>query len=212
MTENRSRGSQGDAVVVVKKRRFSPGGSQIKKTTTNETENSKPHISEKVLGAAKPDHDFVAKQNLDHFIKESDNNFINLDNDVIEKKEVKKEKQPEVKKVTSKVEKPQVPQKVFDLSKVEDPESAKASEKKITKIQLADHSVSKKSNETEFAAKSRYLEARQSSAKHYGDEDSSNKVRSLSALKRQREKEKKKSLASSQPTENVVKKSLFQAL
>lgn len=208
MTENRSRGSQGDAVVVVKKRRFAPGASQLKKTTNVEVEQSDTSVGKKV-DDVKSYGVSEKKPNLDHFIKESDSTFVNLDNDendVFDKNEVQIIKQPEVKKIVAKVEKPSVPEKVFDLSKVDDSDSAKVTEKKkITKIQLADHSVLKGSNESEFGAKSKYLEARQSSAKHYGDEDSSNKVRSLSALKRQREKEKKKILVSSQPAENVAK-------
>ncbi|MBL6785680.1 MAG: translation initiation factor IF-2 [Rickettsiales bacterium] len=202
MTENRSRGSQGDAIVVVKKRRFAPKSSQANSVSQQSSASKTVNTQPKKTDDVKPKINIPDINNVshDHLIKETKSKFVNLDE--------RKESPKPVKKVKEfvKAEPPkQKTGKEFDLSKVDESESSKSEKKKITKILLADHGSS--SNvESEYAAKSRYIESRKSTAKHYGDEDQGAKVRSLSALKRQREKEKKKnSNFQSQPVENIVK-------
>jgi translation initiation factor IF-2 len=208
MTENRSRGSQGDAIVVVKKRRFS---SQGLKSNVNVTTDVKPASESGVVKQDVSDPDVGPNHNLGHFIKETNKKFVNLDDNVRRPDHPKREKVVATDRVVSRPTPTPTPAptpgKVFDLSKVEKPEGGKKAEKKkITKIQLADHRKSSKAVDNEYAARSRYIEARKSTAKHYGDEEvSGGKVRSLSALKRQREKDKKRGYDQLQSAETVIK-------
>ncbi|MBT4989691.1 MAG: translation initiation factor IF-2 [Rickettsiales bacterium] len=203
MTENRSRGSQGGAIVVVKKRRFSPQG--LKSNVPVTVEEKPKEIAPATKSEVSVDTSVNKDQKIDHFIKEKNSQFVNLDDNVKKAIQPKKEK-PSADNYPPK-EKPVIPGKVFDLSKVDEVDEQKKSEKKkITKIQLVGQAKSGKTIDNEYAARSRYIEARKSTAKHYGDEEvSGSKLRSLSALKRQREKEKKKYQSLDQLVENVVK-------